>query len=353
MSREIRLIQAGQDRGRGNIVAIQPQLHGPDYRSKVELVSKLTELIMAAAENRLLTPKTILVFPEYIGLFLYLTDEWPWVHHAATLEQAGRRAILDEKIWLYSYALKYDEDERAEGIRAEMMRVKAPAAAKLYHSIFSTIAKEFGVTVVAGSIPLPGPQIEQGRIAVDRSAHPMTDMQNVCGVYLPGGLLHNELIVKRHPTMEEARSLWVMPQPAVSNQVVKTPAGRLGVLICADAWHPDSYDQLVRPEVLAVPSAILTGGAWQAPWTGYDTVNEPIPDHDPADVGQISLAQAWRKYALLAKGPATGAEAGVTTFIRGPLWDQPTSGVVHGFSHVGPVSGEARHNGAQVVGIWI
>ena len=59
-----------------------------------------------------------------------------------------------------------------QGIVAERMKRKAARAAAIHHEVFSGIAKQYGVTVVAGSIPLPGPQIIDGHLTVDRQAHP-------------------------------------------------------------------------------------------------------------------------------------------------------------------------------------
>jgi hypothetical protein len=353
MSSEIKVLQAGTNKENGNLLAIQPKLSGPDYRGQIELSSRLTELMTFAGEAGLITPKTVVVFPENIGLFTYLSDEWPWVHYASTLEQAQIKALIDEKIWLFAYGLQYPDGERMQGILAEMMKRKAARAAAIHNEVFSSISKQYGVTVVAGSIPLPGPQIIDGHLTVDKRAHPFRDMRSVCPVYLPGGILHRQLIVKRHPTGLDMRNQWLRPEPTAPTPVIRTRAGSLAVMIGSDAWHPDSYEGLDNPDMIAVPACIMRGQAWQSRWHGYDSGVEIKPEILAEDAGSISVGQAWKKYALLARGPETGAKAGIATFLRGPLWDQPTSGMPHGFIQEGSFAGNPQHTGSQVISAWL
>lgn len=109
--------------------------------------------------------------------------------------------------------------------------------------------------------------------------------------------------------------------------VFDTPAGRLGILICADAWFPESYARLKAEgvELLVVPSFITGAGKLATPWQGYSGAPPPT-DVNAADVGRITLGAAWTRYAFAGRWPASGAHTGITSCLLGHLWDLGTDG---------------------------
>lgn len=278
-----------------------------------------------AASMGLLGPKTVVVFPEYIGFFLYLADEWPWVYRSNKLEEAGIKAVLDEKIWITLLGIKYPDGKRMRGIQSELLRLKAQTALSHWSFAMSHLARTYGVTVVGGSIPLPAmPSIEDGEIVLDPKGHPWRGMVGVSAVWLPGGKLAGPLTIKRHPTSQEHQELWMAPQPEGALPVHETPAGRLGVLICADSWYPDTWQALDRPDFVAIPGFIPGWEAWTGPWGGYDAAPGDTVVDTTTDA--ISEREAWMRHTLPTQIQQTTAYAGVTTFLRGPLWDLGTSG---------------------------
>jgi predicted amidohydrolase len=109
--------------------------------------------------------------------------------------------------------------------------------------------------------------------------------------------------------------------------VFDTPAGRLGVLVCADSWYPAVYRRLKEEQVelIAVPSYAAGKGLWEQPWQGYNGASAPA-DVDPQDAGKITEGQAWEKYALSGRMESAGARYGVNVFLRGELWNLGTDG---------------------------
>lgn len=77
----------------------------------------------------------------------------------------------------------------------------------------------------------------------------------------------------------------------------------LGVLICADSWMPEIYDQYrliqLRPNrrFLFVIVALNTGD-WNVPWPGYDRQVETPRDVNEDHVERLSLSEAWFHYAV-------------------------------------------------------
>ena len=100
------------------------------------------------------------------------------------------------------------------------------------------------------------------------------------------------------------------------------PAGRLGVLICADSWYPAVYARMkeVKAKLLAVPS-FGHGGlkAWTATWQGYDGWPNAA-NVDPKDVKTVTNSDAWLKYSLATRIEESSALFGINVFLHGSLW---------------------------------
>ena len=166
-----------------------------------------------------------------------------------------------------------------------------------------------------GSIVLPSPRVEAGRLVAGDGS-----LENVSAVFRPDGGVEDALARKAYPIEEEKAFLVACPLSGLP--VFVTPAGRLGVLICADSWYPQAY-RLLRAkkiDLLAVPSYAADDDCWNRPWHGYDGAPAPS-DVDPADVGRLTEGQAWSRYALLGRFASSGARAGANVFLRGELWD--------------------------------
>jgi hypothetical protein len=177
------------------------------------------------------------------------------------------------------------------------------------------LAREFGVTLAAGSAILPAPVVEADELRVGNG--PLT---NTAFLFRPDGSLHTDLTRKAYPIASELP--FVTPAACAELPVYDTPAGRLGLLICADSWYPEPY-RLLREQgvgLLAVLSFLSGNGAWERRWGGYDGAGAP-EDVDPADVGSLSEGQAWHRYALKGRMTGSGALAGINVFLHGKMWD--------------------------------
>ena len=208
-------------------------------------------------------------------------------------------------------------------VEASLFRMKARGMAHSYTAVFSRLAKTYGVTVVAGSILLQEAQV--AGLGVEPGANDAT-LQNVTAVFRPDGSPHDKLARKCYPILAEQP--FVQPAALDGLPVFDTPAGRLGVLVCADAWYPAPYDRLRRNgvQLLAVPSFIDHAGAWDSPWGGYNGSLAP-QDVDPGDIQRLSEGQAWRKYALAGRLSSSGAQAGINVFLQASLWDMTSDGL--------------------------
>jgi predicted amidohydrolase len=216
---------------------------------------------------------------------------------------------------LFGLARAWLSAREPDRIAASLFRVKAPAMARAYQAVFSSLARQYAVTLVGGSIVLPAPQVRDGQVLA--GAGPL---YNVSAVFGPDGRAAPRLARKVVPTTAEQP--FTAPAPVAELPIFETPAGRLGVLICADSWYPAPYQRLQAQavELVAVPSSITSAGLWDKPWGGYDGAARPA-DVDPADVGRLTEGQAWRKYALAGRLGSSGAAHGVNVFLHSALWD--------------------------------
>ena len=310
-------LEHGTDAGRGNLLGIQPTLTTADYASEASLFVRLDKYLSDAGRRGWLNARTVAVFPEYIGTWLVAAGEREGLRRAASLSLAMRMLALRRLLSFAGGLITASEKDR---IAASLFRLKAASMARNYQAVFSALARKHGATIVAGSIVLPAPRVVEGALVAGRGP-----LYNATVVYGPDGAAHRTLVRKAYPIAHELP--FVTPAPISELPVFDTPAGRLGVLICADAWYPAAYERLRAQgaQLIAVPSYIDTGGAWDRPWLGYSGANAP-PDVDARDVGVLTEGQAWRKYALAGRIASAGARYGVNVFLRGALWDLGSDG---------------------------
>lgn len=339
----------GIDRGQGALLAVQPELMPWHYRSQEEFAAPLAVLLEQAGEAGFLNRKTVVVFPELIGLGLYLADEFPWVARSKTLKEAAMWAMADEKIFILATALLKSWDRPYDqALFGELMRLKAGRAAEIYQDVFSRLAEQFGVAIVAGSIPLPRPSVQAGRLVPGRE-HPLDANQNVSALFHPGGAIHPQLAVKRHPTGMEAGRLFIKPQPEAPLLLADVPAGRLAVHVCADTWYPDVWQDTQGADLVAVPAYHPGRRQWGKAWEGYDHVEDLPGLPEPAGETQ---AEAWMKHALPGRIAASGAKAGVVSFLRGSLYELGSSGEVLAWAYGVPAR-LLQTRPAQLVQVWL
>jgi hypothetical protein len=176
-------------------------------------------------------------------------------------------------------------------------------------------------------------------------------LYNAAFVFRPDGFAESLPARKSFPVSDELP--FVAAAPVSSLPVFDTPAGKLGVLVCADSWFPEAYRQLRDQgvELLAVPSASTHGYQWYDPWSGYS--GWPVPeDVDRRDIGVLTERQAWGKYALAGRMASAGARAGINVFLYGDLWDLEFNGgrwrLVSGKTNI-----EGECDGAAVINLWL
>ncbi|HET9587703.1 MAG TPA: carbon-nitrogen hydrolase family protein, partial [Anaerolineales bacterium] len=277
--------------------------------------------------------------------WLVLAGESETILHAETLQAAERLMVFHHPLEFLSHFLTSREKGRAE---AAFFRMKAYQMAEIYQDTFARIAREHSVTAIAGSIILPAPQISSGQLVTHQGP-----LYNASVVYGSDGIARQPLIRKAFPTARELT--FITPASASDIPSFDTPAGRLGVLVCADSWYPPAYAALKKQQIdlLAVPSYDASGmQSWNQPWRGYDGWQTPA-DVDRTDIEKITEGQAWNKYALAGRMRASGAMYGMNVFLRGKLWNQDLGGWPATLVRGDDVFVEEQTQKAALLSLWL
>lgn len=335
-------VNEGVPADRGNLLGIQPELFPADYQSLERLHLKLAAYLQNARDQGLINDKTIVVLPEHIGTWLMLTGEKNEVYQALHLKEAMNWLSISNPV---QFVRAWISATGADRMDDAYLRMKAPAMARDYQVLFGGLAKEFGVTLVAGSIALPNPSISQRQLQIGHGA-----LYNASVVFAADGLPIGDPQRQLYPIYDEREFI----QPGDENVVslVDTPAGRLGVLVGSDSWYPDNYRKLNEngAHLIAVPALVTGRDTWDRPWRGFKSVS--TPPEVSLKPEELSEGEAWRRLTLISQQPVSQASAGMSVFLRGQFWDLGTAG--HSFlSSNGQISADGDARGARMLNIWL
>lgn len=342
----VRMQALGAPTGHGNLLALQPWLQALDYASATTLERKLASYLQAAFDAGWLQgPKTIAVFPEYTGTWLVAEGEKRSALEAADVGTAMTTVALTHlPSFLYRMATA---PAVAAPDKWALFTLKAESMASAYETVFGNLAKRFGVQVVAGSIVLPQPELVDGHLRV----RPGAALVNMSALFGPDGRIVPPLVIKAFPIDDE--KTFTSAGAAGQLPVFNTPAGTLAVLVCADAWYPQAYANARQAgaTLMAVPSFSAGDRAWQLPWGGYNGAPNAA-DVDTRDIGRLTEAQAWQKYAMVARAPRLGVHSAVNVFLRGKLWDLGSDGATLAV-HAGRAVAQPVAASAAITNVWI
>jgi predicted amidohydrolase len=305
----------GRKGKRGNLLGIEPYVVPEDYSSVKNLQGKLDGYLSVANEQGWINRRTVVLWPEYIGTWLFVSGETP----APTLQGVIENIAKAHQKEFNSYYATAKEQNK---VYAALLRTKAKAMAASYQSVFSRLSRKYAVTTIAGSIALPSPQFLGGKLVMDVNG----PLYNVSMVFDRKGRPYPDIVYKAYPTASELP--YTTSAPVGNLPAYETPVGRLGILICADSWYPQAYARMkaLKVGLIAVPS-FGHGGlkAWTETWKGYDGWPDP-PDVNPKDINRITNSKAWLKYSLVGRIGESDAAYGSNVFLHGNLWPDLNAG---------------------------
>ncbi|MCX7607228.1 MAG: carbon-nitrogen hydrolase family protein [Bacteroidia bacterium] len=317
-SAPLRIEEIGSDSSKGaSLIGIQPFLRPNDYACEAHFRARLASYLEAARQKGFLTRRTVVVFPEYIGTWLILLGEPALGFQAKTLKGALTWFVLRHPWKFWKAYQKAIEDTLSDPASGAAFQVKAVEMAQAYHRTFSSLAREYGVTVVAGSIVLPGAYIQRDSLYVT----PGAPLSNISVVYHPDGRPDPGIVRKAFPIATELG--FTLPGKVHELPTFQTPLGRVGVLICADSWFPESYRAIGKVDIVVVPSYLMGDSCWSLPWRGYSGWPSP-PD---VQTKALSEGEAWLTYAMGGRLPLHDSTAtGLNVFLKGDFWELGADG---------------------------
>lgn len=241
--RTLPLESQGQPGENGNLLAIETRLMPADYQSRERLLLKFDTHLQQAQEAGLLNASTVVLLPEHVGTGLFAVGEKPEVQQARTLRDAMQWLALSNP-WDYLRALLSNkgDDRRTEAA----LRIKGSQMAEDYQFIFASLARRYGVTLVAGSIVLPEPRIEDGRLRAGKGP-----LRHVSLSFKPDGEPAGPLQFKTALNKYEGRYS-LSSQPLA--MAVDTPAGRLAVMIGCDGYRQRPPDDAELVVIIGAPA---------------------------------------------------------------------------------------------------
>lgn len=214
---EIQIVGRAQ---KGFFLGMQPYLTKDDYRSEDTFYQALKAYFdYAKREEVIASERTVIVFPENIGYWLVASGETDSVFSQVTFSNATKEMKFEHLgrfILVYLFEKNYSQDRTKESV----FRMKAWQMAEVYQNVFSRLAQEFRVDIVAGSIVLPEPKVVEGKIT-------MTDgpLQNVSFYFHSNGTIDPEITRKKTPGDQELGL--VFGAKDTNPSIMKTPLGLL------------------------------------------------------------------------------------------------------------------------------
>jgi predicted amidohydrolase len=286
-----------------NLVAVQAKPVMADYASGEAFYRKMKALMERVAREVDLSIPTLVAYPEGIGLPLaFVPQTYHQIGDAKTIAQVLLRAIPKNLPRFTRALLRF----RTSVIRTVFLET-ALEAEEMYTSTFSSLAREYGVYLCAGCIYLPHIEEEavKGRHIVSKAVY------NQSFLFNPGGVcLRRTPKINLAPPTEP--KFGFRPGHRSDVMPVDTRIGRLGTLVCYDAFHRTLIERLDAMGVETVLNPSHNERRWEAR-AGFNEA--------------ITVGEAWVLHGL--PGMIQGREHlryGVTPMLVGPVFDIQSHG---------------------------
>ena len=220
------ILSEGEASDAGNLLAIEARLLPADYQSRERLRLKFATYLDQAREAGLLNPRSVVILPEHVGTGLFAVGEKPEVQQARTLRDAMQwTALSNPRDYLRGLFGNRSDDRRTQSV----LKIKARQMAADYQHIFSSLAREYGVTLVAGSIVLPEPRLQDGLLRPGEGPLRQVSLSFDAQGNALGPLQYKHVLTRYEERYSEAPT-------GQQRDSLPTPAGRLAVFIGCDGY---------------------------------------------------------------------------------------------------------------------
>ncbi len=258
-------------------IAVQPKWGASDFLTAHRFRAWMTGQLEAARPHLHPEHPNLVVLTELNGLPLVLRGGW-------IAAAPGKFEWAAALLFLHHLpaALPIMLGEHVSPIRA-LQLARADGNAALYLKVCQSLAREYGVYLVCGSIPMPRYRLSGGTLV---RTGPQLDNQTV--ILAPDGSLVGAASKVYLTPDEEAGGMDLSPGVLEELRVFPTPVGDLSVAISLDAF---------RPEVIARLEArgctvLLQPDANGSPWTGKEGIYPA--GQTPRDQPLAWLESSWQ-----------------------------------------------------------
>ncbi len=274
------------------LAAVQMRLDLADYWTREAFESKVRERMDAVAAAIDPSLPTLVVFPEDVGLMLVVQGMEQRLAGIDSIATAIETAIRGSTI-----PLLWTRLIRRTGFVPALFLNKNRQMAQTYFEVFSVAARDYGVYLVAGSVPLPPYRIEGGAVLWERGPT-RHRVRNTSYLFGPDGSVIGKQDKVELIALEREEALNLETGSLADMQVYDTPLGAIGIAICLDAFRPEVVDRLTAlgAQILVQPSA--NPGPWST-WQQGDWLR-----------GSFQQAAGDGRFAYA-----------VNPMLTGPLWD--------------------------------
>jgi predicted amidohydrolase len=238
------------------LVAVQMQFSINDYWTAEAFEKKIRGLMDQVQAHTKKGLPTLVVFPEDVGLMLVaqgMEKRLQGVNTITTAIEKSTKSFLIPVLWT----------KLTRGLTwvPALFLYRNGIIAKTYFDVFSRMAKEYGVYLVAGSLVLPPYEIKDGAVLWKKG--PIESrVYNTSYMFGPDGKAIGQQ-QKTYLIDLEAKEPLDLSKGKVENlQVWDTPLGRVGIAICLDSFQDDVVNTLKSKgaQILVQPTA--NPGPW-------------------------------------------------------------------------------------------
>lgn len=280
---EVTIQTNGTDRKYGNLVGIQLVLKPEDYVKEEWWKERIEETLIKGKSSGIFDRKTIVIFPEHLGSGLVFLNEKSKFLNSDSL----------------SDALKTKGDNFTLN---DLILSKAEMMAEVYVRTFSSLAKDYNVPILGGTIVLPNPKIVKGNLVLDLAG----PLYNVAIPFSADGKLM-EPIVKKSILSEEELKVYAAGETN-QDRIWIVPGWKVAVFIGQEVFESSIYDRLTGKAIdgLISPSAVFPN----MKWSGKD----------------LSDLNVWKQDGLAKHIKKTRAQDLVQVFLSGHLFENHWNG---------------------------
>lgn len=309
----IQALNFGADRKMGNIIGVQAFVAPLEYSTEKRFFEKTENYLLEAKKKGWLNSKSLIVFPEHYGSFLFLVDEPASVFQSEDYKEAINKIISKKSPEYYkSYPFSKSQNPSTETV----LRIKSSQMKKIYQDTFSTLSRIYQVNIIAGSIALPSTFIKNGDLELSDNGA----LENSGFLFLPDGKIHESKFSKKN--LNSLEKMILAPGDSGKQKVkLSSWSEEFGILYSLDSLYLKNYtnDLLDNDiDIIVSPSSLIDGESID--WSLPEIYMNASEQKKPPEIINQDFFQNWTKYSILEKMKVTQARIGFQVFLQGKIF---------------------------------